>query len=486
MDISNYRPITLLNSDYKILTKALAIQLMDDIGSMVHPNQASFIPKRSIFNQIRLVKMILSYAEVTEEKGAIIALDQEKAYNKIRHNYLWATLDKFNIPPTFSKTVKALYQHAYMRVAINGILSSPYQVTCGIQQGDPLSCALFDLAIEPLACELQNNPEINGIRIPGTKEKIITSLFADDMNLFLNQNDRMDIVQGILDKWCQASRAKFNLEKTEIIPFGTIEHRNQLATTRKINPRDRISLDERIKITKDGEAIHILGARVGNNSNEETPWEPIIDKAQQTLNAWGKFHPTLHERKLIIQITIGGLTQFLTKAQGMPKRIEDALMKMTQDFIWHDTTHPEIAAKTLYCPIENGGLNLLNISVRNEAIEIMWLKTYLEAPSKRPTWAKLTDIIIDVAAPKNTNPQARTNTFLQTWNLSIRGKRGKALNNDIQRMIRIAKKYNLSLIAIRLAPHLSRFQGTVARSELSKSSKSSFARSRDVCWSMLT
>ena len=217
-DISNYRPITLLNSDYKILTKALAIQLMDDIGSMVHPNQAGFIPKRSIFNQIRLVKTILSYAEVTEENGAIVALDQEKAYDKIRHDYLWAMLDKFDIPPTFSKTVKVLYRHAYTRVAINGILSSPYQVTRGVRQGDPLSCALFDLAIEPLACELRNNPEINGISIPGTEEKIITSLFADDMNLFLNQNDRMDIVQGILDRWCQASGAKFNLEKTEIIP----------------------------------------------------------------------------------------------------------------------------------------------------------------------------------------------------------------------------------------------------------------------------
>ena len=144
----------LLNSDYKILTKALAIQLIDDIGSMVHPNQAGFIPKRSIFNQIRLAKMILSYAKVTEENRAIIALDQEKAYDKIRHDYLWATLDKFDIPPTFSKTVKALYQHAYMQVAINGILSSPYQVTHGIQQGDPLLCTLFDLAIEPLACEL--------------------------------------------------------------------------------------------------------------------------------------------------------------------------------------------------------------------------------------------------------------------------------------------------------------------------------------------
>ena len=427
---------------------------MDNIETMIHPNQAGFIPKRSIFNQIKLARTIISYTEITEEDGAIIALDQEKAYDKIRHDYLWATLNKFDIPPIFSQTVKALYSHAHTQVAINGILSTPYKVTRGVRQGDPLSCALFDLAIEPLACKLRNDPNIKGINIPGTEERIITSLFADDMNLYLSKYDRMDTIQEILNSWCKASGAKFNIEKTEIIPFGTKQHRAQVATTRKINQEDRNPLDEQIKITKEGESIRILGARIGNNLDEETPWEPIIDKAQQALESWNRFHPTLDRRKIIIQITIGGLTQFLTQAQGMPKRIEDALTKMTRDFIWHNSTKPRIALKTLYRPTEEGGLNLLDINARNEAIEIIWLKAYLESPPKRPTWAKLMDVIIDAAAPKHTDPQARINTFIQTWSPSTRGERRKNLNQDIIRMIQVAQKYQLTFTAIRLAPHL--------------------------------
>jgi len=82
-EISNYRPITLLNTDYKILTKIMAMQLMKEAQKLVHEDQAGFIPKRLIFNHIRLARAIINYAEIAEEDGAIIALDQEKAYNKI-------------------------------------------------------------------------------------------------------------------------------------------------------------------------------------------------------------------------------------------------------------------------------------------------------------------------------------------------------------------------------------------------------------------
>jgi hypothetical protein len=64
-----------------------------------------FIPKRSIFNHIRLAKAIINYAEIAEEDSTIIVLDQEKAHDKIRHDYLWMTLESFGIPQPFIKTV---------------------------------------------------------------------------------------------------------------------------------------------------------------------------------------------------------------------------------------------------------------------------------------------------------------------------------------------------------------------------------------------
>ena len=396
-EISNYRLITLLNTDYKLLTKVLALQLMEPIHSLVHPNQAGFISKRSIFNHIRLAKAIINYVEVMEENGTIVSLNQEKAYDKICHDYLWKILKAFGLPQQFTKTIRSLYQHANTQVVINGVFSTPFQVTRGVRQGDPLSCPLFDLAIEPLACSLRNDLACQGLSIPGLDENVLVNMFADDTTLYLSETDKFDDIEPILRKWCEVSGAKFNIEKTEIIPIGTRKHRLEVVTTQKINQMDQAPLD-RIHIAKDREAVRSLGAWIGNKAVDPTPWEVTLDKIRKKLERWKKSHPTIYGKRLIIQAIIGGHTQFLAMAQGMPRHIEDAITKMTRDFIWDQDTSPRMALEHLYRRIDEGGLNILNIRARNEAIEIMWLKAYLNITLSRPAWAVVTDLLINAAA----------------------------------------------------------------------------------------
>ena len=72
--------------------------------------------------------MILNYTEISEENGTILALDQEKTYNKIRHDYLWKTLEALNLPPPFIQTIKVLYRNTHIRIVINSMLSEPFRV----------------------------------------------------------------------------------------------------------------------------------------------------------------------------------------------------------------------------------------------------------------------------------------------------------------------------------------------------------------------
>ena len=452
--IKNYHPITLLNTDYKLLTKTLSVHLASHIHSLVHPDQTGFIPKRTIFDPIRLCQSMCAYADFMEEDGAIVALDQEKAYDKIDHHYLLETLKKFQLPERFIEMVHSLYKNAETAVIINGVVSTPFNVTRGVRQGDPLSCLLFNLAIEPLACLLRNSQELQGYNIPGIAQKVIVSLYADDTTVYLSKSDSYTKLLGILTKWCAASGAKFNIEKTEVIPTGTKPHRQRVITTRCINPTDP-PLPQEIKITEDGNAVRILGAWIGNEIKEVTPWEPVLDKVRSTLQRWNKGHPTLDAKRHIVQMFAGGMSQFLAKAQGMPRQIEDALTKIIRSFIWDESTAPPmIGIKKLYAPKEKGGISLLNIQARNKAIEVTWLKSYLDLSPSRPNWAFVTDAIINHIRP-DVDPNSYPENFsLTSWSPPSRGPRAKTLPPCVIKLIKTAKATDLVFAPLKLSKHL--------------------------------
>ncbi|PPR03685.1 hypothetical protein CVT24_007692, partial [Panaeolus cyanescens] len=111
-DIANYRPITVLNTNYKILTRAMTTKLSNVVHNIIHPDQAGFMKKRSIADHTDLVHMLTYLCNTEEKNGAIICLDQEKAYDKIKHEYLWLTLEKFGFPEKYIQTIKHLYSKA--------------------------------------------------------------------------------------------------------------------------------------------------------------------------------------------------------------------------------------------------------------------------------------------------------------------------------------------------------------------------------------
>jgi len=216
-------------------------------------------------------------------------------------------------------------------IIINGVISPAYDINRGVRQGDPLSCLLFDLAIEPLA-EMLRRSDLEGYRVPGTTKKLITSLFADDTTVYLTAKDKFSDLQNILKEWCTASGAKFNIAKTEVIPIGTPEYRQSVIQTRKAHETHEAILDH-IHIAGEGEPVRILGAWIGNNINPNEQWTRVIEKIETALDQWSKSHPTMEGRKHIIQMVIGGMTQYLTKAQGMPSEIEKRLSKKIRTFI---------------------------------------------------------------------------------------------------------------------------------------------------------
>ena len=450
-DISNYRPITLLNCDYKIYSKAIAVRLSTVVPQIIHDSQAAFLPGRHIENQTQLCRVMTDYCEATESNGVLISLDQEKAYDRIKHDYLWTTLARFHIPRSLIKRIKRLYECARTTVIINGEISPSFLVTRGVRQGDPLSCILFILAIEPLSCMLRNS-HLKGFTIPGAPERIITNLFADDTSTFLAFSDRWPDLWQLLHTWCRSSGAVFNHHKTKVIPLGTQAYRDAVRQHRSISgsPHDS-RIEDNILIARDDEPSRILGAWIGSSIDEASVWSPVLSKIAHFLKRWGKCHPSFIGKRNIVQMGPGGISQYLTRVQGMPKHVEDRIEQMIRSFMWDSTKVPPVSLTTLCQPIAEGGINLLDIRARNEAIELMWIKSYLDLSPQRPSWTYAVDTLISLSVTRaagRIRSSAQINTFLQSWDPST--SHASPLPTYLKRMLTVAKKHNVSFEAVKL------------------------------------
>ncbi|KAF6751836.1 hypothetical protein DFP72DRAFT_816004, partial [Ephemerocybe angulata] len=140
----------------------------------------------------------------------------------------------------------------------------------------------------------------------------------------------------------------------------------------------------------------------------------------------------------------------LTRVQGMPKSTVDSLKKQTDDYIWAKDGEKKantIAMTTLQKPKDEGGLGLLDVETRNEAIDAKRLQTMLLPPDDQPTWCKMAARQLAKAAVKqftNVGEEALVSPFTQKWrvNLSSTG-----LPESLRRMMRVATKYNTHLVA---------------------------------------
>ena len=419
------------------------MKLAEAIPDVIHMDQAGFMSGRSIFDQVKTSKLVIDYMERMNRKGVIVALDQEKAYDKVIHPYLWAVLRKLEFPENFINTVAALYDGAMTSVMINGELSPSYRVTRGVRQGDPLSCLLFNLAIEPLAEYVRRTDGVKGIPIPGRRDRLKIKLFADNTTIYLSENDRIEDLQSILHQWCTISGAKFNIEKTEIIPMGNKTQRDEIHKTGRMNGRDQ-GIPRDTHIAKDGEPVRILGAWLGNGIDQATTWATLLESCHKRLRRWGAAKHSLEGRRLILQMQVAGVTQYLTKVQGMPWAVETEINKMIRHFTWNHEKADTVNQAQMYAPHGKGGKKILDIEAHNKAIQLTWLKTYLNIGEDRATWAYFADAMIGNDIPKSQNvdedPESRVMPILQTWETRARN---STLPEDLRIMLKLARDYNV-------------------------------------------
>ena len=116
-----------------------------------------------------MLRDLIDLVDKEDTEAAFIFLDQEKAFDRVDHDFLYKTMEAFGIGPEFIGWVKRLYANASTKVRVNGHLTSNISLKRGVRQGCPLSPLLYVLVIEMLALALRANQNIVGFTINGEK-----------------------------------------------------------------------------------------------------------------------------------------------------------------------------------------------------------------------------------------------------------------------------------------------------------------------------
>ena len=209
--LENLRPISLLNVDYKILTKTIAKRLEKVLPKIINPDQTGYVKGRYIGENVRLILDIMSYTKEKNLPGIALFIDFRKAFDTIEWDFLIDTLNKFNFGPDVQNWVKIFYNNVTSCVLNNGHASEFFVLERGVRQGCPLSGLLFVIGIEVLANAIRNKGTIKGIKV-GEKE-IKTSLYADDTTVFVRDLDSIPELLALLKNFKNLSGLDINAKK---------------------------------------------------------------------------------------------------------------------------------------------------------------------------------------------------------------------------------------------------------------------------------
>lgn len=200
--------VSVLCSDYKILSKALANRPAGVLEQVIQSDQTYCIRERSIFDNISFIRDIFDLAKMKEFDVGLISLDQEKAFDRVEHQYLLDTLEAFGFIKDFVDKIKVLYNDTESVIKVNGGLSAPFKLKGGVRQGCPLSGMLYSVAIEPFLHKVREN--INGLCLLSSSKNVSLSAYADDIVVLISDQKDIDTLVKILNDFKEISSAKVN------------------------------------------------------------------------------------------------------------------------------------------------------------------------------------------------------------------------------------------------------------------------------------
>ena len=228
--VDDFRPISLINTDLKILSHILADRFSQRLDEIIDKSQHAYLKGRQIHVAL---KKINKGVELLNKSRCLVALDFSKAFDKVDRKYMFSLVDKIGMDSFSVAAVKTLYNETVSVLEVNGVLSHPINVERGVRQGCPLSALLFILCIEPLLQKIKLSKHVKGFM------SYKTVAYADDISCLVKRKS-VEALFDIVSDFCDKTQLSINVNKSEILTSKKIPFYKSVTETKILGVMHRM------------------------------------------------------------------------------------------------------------------------------------------------------------------------------------------------------------------------------------------------------
>ncbi|KAJ0599187.1 putative RNA-directed DNA polymerase [Helianthus annuus] len=381
-ELSNFRPISLVGSIYKIIAKVLANRLKAVLREVVSQTQCAFVGGRNILDSPLIISEAISWAKKNKAEMLIFKVDFEKAYDSINWKFLLQMLSHMDFPVRWISWIKGCLRSGMGSVLVNGSPTSEFKFKRGLRQGDPLSPFLFIIAMEVINLFLNRAMAeglYEGFQLPNGGPTLSHLCYADDV-LFIGRWSAKNVVTLTrLLRWIGlVTGLKINNKKCKLFGIG-------------VNNEEVTHMAARLKCEAGVLPFMYLGVPIGANMKRAKHWEPVVNRVGASLSKWKARHLSFAGRLTLAKSVLGSIPSYYLSLFSAPKCIINKIDRIRRDFIWgiSDTKKKFrwIKWESMLRSKKSGGLGVGRIADFNLAMLTKWWWRFKMNPNH--LWARV-------------------------------------------------------------------------------------------------
>lgn len=380
--LEDFRPISLVGSMYKILSKVLSRRLRKVLPEIISEAQSAFLSGRNILDGVLIANEVVDGWKKARRQGVILKLDFEKAYDSVNWAFLFSMLFRFGFGDRWTAWIRECVSTARLLVLVNGSPTEEFSPQKGLRQDDSISPFLFILVAECLNVLLSRALELNlikGVRV-GDNEVLVSHLqFADDSILFCEADEGGIVnIKRILRCFELVSGLKINFHKSEVCGVG-------------VDSDVLVDLAANLNCKSGTLLLSYLGLPLGASLSKRKAWKPVIEKVKARLAGWKRRMLSFAGRLVLIKSVLSCLPVYYLSLFRMPEGVAKDFERIQAAFLWggselrrkvHLVKWEEVTKS-----IANGGLGIRKVRVANSCLLLKWWWRF--ACESKALWRKV-------------------------------------------------------------------------------------------------